>query len=41
MDGMYNFGCAEHDTYDWLGDDVGCKGAAEIAVNGASKLYLK
>jgi inosine-uridine nucleoside N-ribohydrolase len=41
MDGMYNFGCAEHDTYDWLGDDAGCKGSAEIAVNGASNLNVK
>ena len=28
MDMMYNFGCAEHDTSDWLGDDAGCRGSA-------------
>jgi len=28
MDGMYNFGCAEHDTYNWLGDDADCRGSA-------------
>ena len=32
MDGMYNFGCAEHDTYNWLGDDAGCRGSAQAAV---------
>ena len=32
MDGMYNFGCAEHDTYDWLGSDKGCRGSAKLAV---------
>ena len=32
MDGMYNFGCAEHDTYDWLGDDAGCRGSAKEAL---------
>ena len=32
MDGMYNFGCAEHDTFNWLGDDTGCKGSAQAAV---------
>ena len=28
---MYNFGCAEHDTFNWLGD-AGCKGSAQAAV---------
>ena len=32
MDGMYNFGCAEHDTFDWLGSDTGCHGSAKLAV---------
>ena len=32
MDGMYNFGCAQAATDDWLGSDVGCHGSAQIAV---------
>ena len=34
MDGMYNFGCAEHATADWLNGDEDCKGSAKIAVEG-------
>jgi len=37
MDGMYNFGCAEHGTFSWLGDDAGCRGSAKIAVEGWPK----
>lgn len=34
MDGMYNFGCAEHDSGPaWLGDDNGCRGSAQIALD--------
>lgn len=33
MDGMYNFGCAEHDNgHAWLGDDAGCRGSAQISL---------
>ena len=34
MDMMYNFGCAQHDTDDWLGPDTGCRGSAQAAVMG-------
>mgnify|MGYP000229642799 CR=1 FL=1 len=34
MDGMYNFGCAQHDTDDWLGPDTDCRGSAMAAVSG-------
>lgn len=34
MDMMYNFGCAEHDSKDWLGPDTGCRGSAKAAVDG-------
>jgi hypothetical protein len=34
MDGDYNFGCAQHDSDDWLGDDADCRGSAKIAVEG-------
>jgi hypothetical protein len=34
MDGTYNFGCAQHTTFNWLGSDVGCRGSAKIAVEG-------
>jgi hypothetical protein len=37
MDGMYNFGCAEHDTFDWLGPDTGCRGSAKLAVDNWPK----
>jgi len=29
---MYNFGCAEVLTMDWLGGDAGCHGSAKVAV---------
>ena len=32
MDGMYNFGCAQAATDDWLGPDTGCRGSAMAAV---------
>jgi hypothetical protein len=32
MDMMYNFGCAQHDTADWLGPDTDCRGSAQAAV---------
>ena len=32
MDMMYNFGCAEVLTMDWLGGDAGCHGSAKVAV---------
>ena len=28
----YNFGCAQHDTDDWLGPDTDCRGSAKAAV---------
>lgn len=34
MDGMYNFGCAQHDTDNWLGPDTDCRGSAMAAVMG-------
>jgi hypothetical protein len=34
MDGMYNFGCAQHDTDNWLGSDIDCRGSAQAAVMG-------
>ena len=34
MDMMYNFGCAQHDSADWLGPDTDCRGSAESAVMG-------
>lgn len=34
MDMMYNFGCAQHDTDDWLGPDTDCRGSAQAAVMG-------
>eukprot|EP00928_Gymnodinium_smaydae_P053663 TRINITY_DN3759_c0_g3_i3.p1 TRINITY_DN3759_c0_g3~~TRINITY_DN3759_c0_g3_i3.p1 ORF type:complete len:560 (-),score=31.26 TRINITY_DN3759_c0_g3_i3:351-1985(-) len=34
MDGMYNFGCAQHDTDNWLGPDIGCRGSAQAALSG-------
>jgi hypothetical protein len=34
MDMMYNFGCAQHDSADWLGPDTDCRGSAEAAVMG-------
>lgn len=34
MDGAYNFGCAQHATWNWLGPDVGCHGSAKQAVEG-------
>ena len=33
MNGYYNFGCAEHDGADYLGDDTGCRGSAKAAVS--------
>eukprot|EP01047_Picozoa_sp_COSAG01_P065208 COSAG01_NODE_8768_length_2665_cov_25.306703_2_plen_296_part_00 len=30
MDMMYNFGCAQHDTDNWLGSDEGCRGSAQV-----------
>ena len=30
MDMMYNFGCAQHDTDNWLGPDSGCRGSAQV-----------
>lgn len=32
MDMMYNFGCAQHDSDDWLGPDTDCRGSAQAAV---------
>ena len=32
MDMMYNFGCAQHDTDNWLGPDTGCRGSAQVGV---------
>ena len=32
MDGMYNFGCAQHDSDNWLGPDTDCRGSAKAAV---------
>tara|TARA_B110000208_G_scaffold115989_1_gene142281 strand:+ start:167 stop:682 length:516 start_codon:yes stop_codon:yes gene_type:complete len=32
MDGMYNFGCAQAASADWLGPDTGCHGSAQAAV---------
>jgi purine nucleosidase len=32
MDGLYNFGCAQHDEDNWLGPDTGCRGSAKAAV---------
>ena len=32
MDEMYNFGCAEHLTMNWIGDDADCYGSAQVAV---------
>lgn len=34
MDGMYNFGCAQHDSDNWLGPDTDCRGSAQAAVQG-------
>jgi hypothetical protein len=34
MDMMYNFGCAQHDTDNWLGPDTDCRGSAKAAVMG-------
>lgn len=34
MDGNYNFGCAQHDSDNWLGDDKDCRGSARDAVAG-------
>ena len=34
MDGLYNFGCAQHDEDNWLGSDAGCRGSAKLAVEG-------
>ena len=33
MDGTYNFGCAQHATFNWLGSDVDCYGSSHIAVS--------
>jgi hypothetical protein len=37
MDMMYNFGCAQAATDDWLGPDTGCHGSAQAAVMGWPK----
>jgi hypothetical protein len=34
MDGLYNFGCAQHDEDNWLGPDTDCRGSAKAAVEG-------
>jgi len=34
MDMMYNFGCAQAASSDWLGPDTGCRGSAKAAVMG-------
>ena len=34
MNGLYNFGCAQHDEDNWLGPDTDCRGSAKAAVEG-------